>query len=198
MRILIVDDTTFMRTTIKRILSEDPNQEHELYEAENGLEAVNKYKILSPELVIMDISMPVMDGIQAVKEIKAFDPHADVIICSLQGQKNNVMEAIKSGARSFIVKPVKAEKLFAEIAKIPKRTKVLPKLEPEVIEASFNETDSFHRSEDYLKGVEAGYLEAKMEIATNMIRMGLDMEVIMTCVEITDETYRAYKEEYNL
>lgn len=203
MKVLIVDDTAFMRATIRRIFEQLPD--YELSEAVNGLEAVKKYKLLRPDLVIMDISMPVMDGIEAVRQIKAFDLQANIIICSLQGQKNNVMEAIKAGARSFLVKPIKKEKLMAEISKLPKRSEKepLPVVEENeewlahLAEIS-DSPDNLRNSETYLKGLEDGYLEARKEIATNMIRYGLDMETIMSCVEITDKMLKEFKEDYKL
>ena len=203
MKVLIVDDTAFMRATIRRVL--EKTSEYEIFEAINGLDAVRKYKMLSPDFVIMDISMPVMDGIEAVRQIKDFDREANIIICSLQGQKSNVMEAIRSGARSFLVKPVKQEKLMAEISKLPKRSEKKPQPPVEEteewlahLEEISDSPDNLKKSEAYLKGLEDGYLEARKEIATNMIRFGISLETIMSCVEITDDLLKEFKEEYNL
>lgn len=203
MKVLIVDDTAFMRATIRRILEKCSG--YEIFEAVNGLEAVKKYKMIQPDFVIMDISMPVMDGIEAVRQIKAFDKETNIIICSLQGQKNNVMEAIKSGARSFLVKPVKEDKLMAEISKLPKRSehKPVPVVEETEewlahLEEISDSPDNLKKSEAYLKGLEDGYLEARKEIATNMIRFGISLETIMSCVEITNDLLNEFKEEYKL
>ena len=113
--ILIVDDASFMRMMIKDILTK--NGFEVIGEAENGIKAVDKYKELGPELVIMDITMPEMDGIQAVKEIKAIDPNARIIMCSAMGQQSMVMDSIKSGARDFIVKPFQPERVLEAVKK---------------------------------------------------------------------------------
>lgn len=221
MRVLIVDDTTFMRATIRRVLEEQGR--HDIFEAENGLEAVSKYKIVNPHLVIMDISMPVMDGIEAVKLIKAYDNQANIIICSLQGQRENVMEAIKAGAKSFLVKPIKREKLFAEMAKLPLTSKLdknstksesldlkaFEDLTPEEMDerialklqeanALTNSIEEEKKSEEYLAGVEMGYLEARREITVNMLKLGIDFELIKNCVEVSEEDIENYKIEYKL
>lgn len=203
MKILIVDDTTFMRTTIRRLLEQQNMMDN--YEAVDGLEALTKYKIIRPDVVIMDISMPVMDGIEAVKLIKAFDPGANIIICSLQGQKANVMEAIRAGAKSFLVKPVKQEKLLAEISKLRNNgTKASEEEEKEVarkldeLKDLSDSDEDLRNSEDFLLGVESGYLEARREIATNMVRIGISMDQIMKCVELSEEEIEDIKIEYRL
>jgi len=114
--ILIVDDAAFMRMMIKDILSK--NGFTVVGEAENGLRAVEKYKELSPDLVIMDITMPEMDGIQAVKQIKSLDPSAKIIMCSAMGQQAMVIESIQAGARDFIVKPFQAERVIEAVKKV--------------------------------------------------------------------------------
>ena len=114
--ILIVDDAAFMRMMIKDILSK--NGFTVVGEAENGLRAVEKYKELSPDLVIMDITMPEMDGIQAVKQIKSLDPSAKIIMCSAMGQQAMVIESIQAGARDFIVKPFQAERVIEAVRKV--------------------------------------------------------------------------------
>ncbi|MZQ75134.1 MAG: response regulator [Peptoclostridium sp.] len=115
-RILLVDDAAFMRMMIKDILTK--NGYDIVGEAENGLKAVEKFKELVPELVIMDITMPEMDGIQAVKEIKAIDKDAKIIMCSAMGQQAMVIEAIQSGARDFIVKPFQADRILESVRKV--------------------------------------------------------------------------------
>lgn len=114
--ILIVDDASFMRMMIKDILSK--NGFTILGEAENGLKAVEKYKELNPDLVIMDITMPEMDGIQAVKEIKKINSSAKIVMCSAMGQQAMVIEAIQAGAKDFIVKPFQADRVVEAVKKV--------------------------------------------------------------------------------
>jgi len=114
--ILIVDDAAFMRMMIKDVLIK--NGFTIAGEAENGLKAVDKYKELDPELVIMDITMPEVDGIQAVKEIKKINPSAKIIMCSAMGQQAMVIEAIQAGAKDFIVKPFQAERIIEAVKKV--------------------------------------------------------------------------------
>jgi len=115
-RVLIVDDASFMRMMIKDILQK--NGFEVVGEAANGIEAVNLYKKEKPDVVTMDITMPDMDGIEAVKEIKNFDPSAKIIMCSAMGQQSMVMDAIKSGAKDFIVKPFQADRVLEAIRKV--------------------------------------------------------------------------------
>ena len=117
-RILIVDDAAFMRMMIKDILTK--NDYEVVGEAENGLKAIEKYKELTPDLVLMDITMPELDGIQAVKKIKEHDPAAKVIMCSAMGQQAMVIESIQAGAKDFIVKPFQAERVVEAIQKVLK------------------------------------------------------------------------------
>ncbi len=114
--ILICDDAAFMRMMIKDILTK--NGYDIAGEAENGLKAVEKYNEVKPDLVLMDITMPEMDGIQALKQIKAADPSASVIMCSAMGQQAMVIEAIQSGAKDFIVKPFQAERVLEAVKKV--------------------------------------------------------------------------------
>ncbi|MGB3367877.1 MAG: response regulator [Acidaminobacteraceae bacterium] len=114
--ILVVDDAAFMRMMIRDVLTK--NGYEVLGEAENGAKAVEKYKEVKPDLVIMDITMPEVDGIQAVKEIKAFDPNAKVVMCSAMGQQAMVIEAIQAGARDFIVKPFQADRVIEAVKKV--------------------------------------------------------------------------------
>ena len=114
--ILICDDAAFMRMMIKDILTK--NGYNVAGEAENGLRAVDKYKELSPDLVLMDITMPEMDGIQALKEIKKLDAGAKVIMCSAMGQQAMVIESIQAGAKDFIVKPFQAERVIEAVKKV--------------------------------------------------------------------------------
>ena len=114
--ILICDDAAFMRMMIKDILTK--NGYNIAGEAENGVKAVEKYSETKPDLVLMDITMPEMDGIQALKGIKAIDPSANVIMCSAMGQQAMVIEAIQSGAKDFIVKPFQAERVLEAVKKV--------------------------------------------------------------------------------
>ncbi|QQK80244.1 response regulator [Salicibibacter cibi] len=113
--VLIVDDASFMRMMIKDIL--EKNQFVICGEAENGKEAVEKYKELKPAFVTMDITMPEMDGIQALKEILALDPQAKVIMCSAMGQQAMVIDAIQAGAKDFVVKPFQADRVLGAVQK---------------------------------------------------------------------------------
>lgn len=115
-KILIVDDAAFMRMMIKDILTK--NGYEVVAEAVNGVEAVELYKSHQPDLVTMDITMPEMDGIEAVKQIKAVNPAAKVIMCSAMGQQSMVMDAIKAGANDFIVKPFQADRVLEAVKKI--------------------------------------------------------------------------------
>lgn len=114
-KILVVDDAAFMRLMIKDILTQ--NGYEVVGEAANGLEAVARYKELKPELVTMDITMPEMDGISAIKEIRRYDPNARIIVCSAMGQQALVLDAIQSGAKDFIVKPFQADRVIDAVKK---------------------------------------------------------------------------------
>ena len=114
--ILICDDAAFMRMMIKDILTK--NGYNVAGEAENGAKAVEKYNELEPDLVLMDITMPEMDGIQALKNIKASDAGAQVIMCSAMGQQAMVIEAIQAGAKDFIVKPFQADRVLEAVKKV--------------------------------------------------------------------------------
>lgn len=106
-KVLIVDDAAFMRKSLRIIL--EKNGFEVAGEAENGQVGVRRYKELNPDIVTLDITMPEMDGITALKEIKKTDKNANVVIVSAMGQEGYVREAIISGAKSFIVKPFKEE-----------------------------------------------------------------------------------------
>ena len=115
-QILIVDDAAFMRMMIKNILTD--NGYEIAGEAGNGMEAVEQYKELEPDLVTMDITMPELDGIEAVEQILAFDNSAKIIMCSAMGQKAMVIEAIEIGAKDFIVKPFNADRVIEAVEKV--------------------------------------------------------------------------------
>ncbi|MDO4965354.1 MAG: response regulator [Lachnospiraceae bacterium] len=114
--ILICDDAAFMRMMIKDILTK--NGYNVAGEAENGAKAVEKYNELKPDLVLMDITMPEMDGIQALKKIKESDASALVIMCSAMGQQAMVIESIQAGAKDFIVKPFQADRVIEAVKKV--------------------------------------------------------------------------------
>src|ERR1700730_2496326 len=102
-RILVTDDAAFMRMQLKDMITKAGYEV--VGEAENGNVAVELYEKLRPDLVTMDITMPEMDGVSAVKEIRKLDPNAKIIMCSAMGQQNMVLEAIQAGAKDFLVKP---------------------------------------------------------------------------------------------
>jgi two-component system, chemotaxis family, chemotaxis protein CheY len=114
-RILVVDDAAFMRVRAAKVL-EDAG--HEVSQAENGLDAVQKYADWRPDAVLMDITMPEMDGLAALKEIKKIDPGARVAMVTAMGQQAIVMEALKSGARDFVLKPFQPDRVLAALHKI--------------------------------------------------------------------------------
>jgi len=114
-KLLIVDDAAFMRLTIRNMLL---HYEIEIVgEAANGAIGVEMYKQLRPDVVSMDITMPEMNGIEAVKEIKKEFPDAKVIMCSAMGQQAMVIDAIQAGAKDFIVKPFQADRVLEAISK---------------------------------------------------------------------------------
>lgn len=113
--ILVVDDAAFMRMMIKEILTK--NGYEIVGEANDGNEAIEKYKELKPDLVTMDITMPELDGIEALKIIKKDFPEAKIIMCSAMGQQSMVIDAIQAGAKDFIVKPFQADRVIEAISK---------------------------------------------------------------------------------
>lgn len=114
-RILIVDDAAFMRMMIKDILTK--NGYEVVGEAADGHQAVEKYRELQPDLVTMDITMPEMDGISALKEIRQMNSNAKIIMCSAMGQQSMVIDAIQAGAKDFIVKPFQSDRVLEAISK---------------------------------------------------------------------------------
>ena len=115
-KILLVDDAAFMRMMLKNTLSQAGYTD--LIEAEDGVKPVEAYTAEKPDLVFMDITMPNKDGLETLKEIKAMDPGATVVMCSAMGQETMVMDSIKSGAKDFIVKPFKPERVLSTVKKI--------------------------------------------------------------------------------
>lgn len=116
MRVLLVDDAKFARLMLGNLVREFGHDV--VAEAKDGLDAIRKYQVHKPDLVIMDITMPVMNGIEATKKIKEIDPAANIVIASAMGQKEVVVDAIKSGAMDFIVKPFQKTKIEEVLKKI--------------------------------------------------------------------------------
>jgi two-component system chemotaxis response regulator CheY len=115
-KILLVDDAAFMRKVIKDTLSK--NGYTELFEAVDGADAVAKFDEIKPDLVIMDITMPNMDGLEALKAIREKDSNASVVMCSAMGQETMVMDAVRSGAKDFIVKPFKPDRILKTVTSV--------------------------------------------------------------------------------
>ena len=114
-KILVVDDAEFLRLRITKMLS---GEGYEVFEAENGVKAIQVYQANHPDLVLMDVTMPEMDGLTALKQIRAFDVKAKIIMLTALGQESVVLEAIKSGARDFVVKPFERDRVLTAIKKI--------------------------------------------------------------------------------
>ncbi|KAB2335540.1 response regulator [Bacillus mesophilum] len=115
-KILIVDDAKFMRLTLSNILKK---AQHEIVgEAETGIEAINLYRTLQPDLVTLDITMPEMSGLEAMREIKKEFPSAKIIMCSAMGQQKMIVEAIESGAKDFIVKPFDESRVLDAVERV--------------------------------------------------------------------------------
>lgn len=114
-KILIVDDSRTSRRILRNLLIEEG---YDVVEAENGEEGIQKYKDENPDMVTMDITMPVMDGLQALKEIKDFDSAAKVIMVTAAGQESKVMEAVKLGAAEFVTKPFEKDKIVDTVRKV--------------------------------------------------------------------------------
>jgi len=113
-KVLVVDDAVFVRTKNSKLLSENG---YTVVEASNGIEAIEMYQRETPDAVLMDVTMPQMDGIEALRRIRQIDSSARVIMCTALGQQSMVLEALKSGARDFIVKPYQPEKLLLALKK---------------------------------------------------------------------------------
>lgn len=115
-RIMIVDDAAVMRVMLKQLLTK--NGYEIAIEAVNGQDAVDKYPMIKPDLVTMDITMPDMDGISAVKEIIKMDPNAKIVMCSAMGTIDKVKAAIMAGAKNFLVKPLQPDKVLETIKQV--------------------------------------------------------------------------------
>ncbi len=114
-KIMVVDDATFMRMKASKLLSANG---FDVIEASTGAEAVENYKAEKPDAVLLDITMPDMDGLQALKEIKSYDANAKVTMVTAMGQQSIVMEALKSGAMDFVVKPFDPDRVLAAVQKM--------------------------------------------------------------------------------
>lgn len=115
-KVLIVDDAAFMRLTLRGML--EKNGFEVIGEAENGVIAITKYKELNPDIVTMDVTMPEMDGIQALKQIIALDGNAKILMLTAMGQERMVREAVIAGARGFIIKPFREEAVIGALNKL--------------------------------------------------------------------------------
>ena len=114
-RVLVVDDAAFMRKMVKDALTKGG---HEVVgEAGNGVEAIERYRELKPDLMTLDITMPEKDGLTALKDIMELDPNAKVVMCSALGQESKVLESIKLGAKDFVVKPFQADRVIDAVGK---------------------------------------------------------------------------------
>jgi len=114
-KILIVDDAEFLRLRISKMLV---GEGYEVFEAENGMKAIQSYQTNHPDLVLMDVTMPEMDGLTALKQIRTLDAKAKIIMLTALGQESVVLEAIKSGARDFVVKPFERDRVLNAIQKL--------------------------------------------------------------------------------
>lgn len=113
--IVVVDDALFMRVMLKNILEQAGHTV--VGEAANGAEAIKEYTLKKPDIMLMDITMPVMDGLEGLRGLKVTEPDAKVIMCSAMGQKSMVIDALKYGAKDFIVKPFQEERVLEAISK---------------------------------------------------------------------------------
>jgi two-component system chemotaxis response regulator CheY len=114
-KIMVVDDAQFMRVRLTKLLS---GHGYDVTEAENGDQAVKTYRNLNPDAVLMDITMPEKDGLEALAEIRAFDPGAKVIMLTALGQESMVIQAIKSGAKDYVVKPFDPDRVMLALQKV--------------------------------------------------------------------------------
>jgi two-component system chemotaxis response regulator CheY len=115
-KVMIVDDAQFMRMALRKMLE---NNEYEVVgEAENGQVAIKRYQELRPDIVTMDITMPEMDGVAAIRAIMNIDPQASILVVSAMGMQHHVIEAISSGAKGFVVKPLQEEFVVKALRKL--------------------------------------------------------------------------------
>lgn len=182
---LIVDDAKFMRTTLRRMLS---NYNIEIVaEAENGLKSIELFKILKPSIIIMDIAMPVMDGLEAIKRIIELDASANIIVCSTFADRQKVIDAIKEGATSYILKPPSEEKLISEINRVFGENSLIEKeksedIEPVKVSAPTKDTD-----------YELGYRAAIIEVGKRLISDKVDINKVCSYLEMDVEMLKEEK-----
>jgi two-component system chemotaxis response regulator CheY len=166
-RILVADDAAFMRMMLSDILQKAG---HEVIgQATNGREALAKYQELKPDLLVSDITMPDMDGIEAVREIRKIDPHARIIMCTALTEKARVSEAIQFGAIDFVLKPFKADQVLQAIQKV--LSMKIPAAEEKVMEqeaqyevASGAESGLLDIAQNLLKGLSEKELSAVINV----------------------------------
>ena len=113
--VMIVDDAAFMRVRSAKLLRENG---YDVVEAENGAQAIRMYQEVRPDAVLMDITMPIMDGLEALTNIRKLDPNAKVAMVTAMGQQSIVIEALKSGAKDFVVKPFQAERVLSALKRL--------------------------------------------------------------------------------
>ncbi len=179
---LIVDDAKFMRATLGRILRKYGVEI--VAEAENGLRAVELFAILKPSLIIMDLSMPIMDGIEAIKEIIKYDARANIIVCSTIADRQKVIAAIKEGASSYILKPPQEEKLINEINNIfGENTLVKNQKSDELEQVEINIPTN---GTDY----ELGYRAALIETGKKLISDKVDISKVCYYLEVDEDMLR--------
>jgi two-component system chemotaxis response regulator CheY len=114
-KILVVDDAAFMRVRASKVLRDSG---HEVVQAENGIEAIRQYAAHQPDAVLLDITMPEMDGLTALREIRKLDPNARIAMVTAMGQQAIVMEALRAGAKDFILKPFQPDRVLAALQKL--------------------------------------------------------------------------------
>lgn len=182
---LIVDDAQFMRVTISNILSKYNIQV--VAEAENGFKAVEMFTIFKPSIIIMDMAMPVMDGIEAIKRIIKLDASANIIVCSTLADRQKVIEAIKEGATSYILKPPCEEKLVDEINKIFGENTIVKNLKSEDIAQV--EVSMPTKNTDY----ELGYRAALMEVGKRLISDKVDINKVCSYLNVDVEMLKEEK-----
>lgn len=114
-KIMVVDDAQFMRVRISKLLT---GHGYEVVEAENGNQAVQVYQVAKPDAVLMDVTMPEKDGLEALTEIRGFDPRAKVIMLTALGQESMVVQAVQAGARDYVVKPFDPDRIMTALQKV--------------------------------------------------------------------------------
>lgn len=138
-KVLLVDDAMSMRVRCRKLLE---NNGFEVVEADNGAKAILKYKVHRPDVVLMDITMPLMDGIESIKRVLRFDPSARIIVVSAMGTQSYVMEAMMEGAKTFLVKPFDKDKILATIKQVLTDEESATKLAKQELQKQINEEDA--------------------------------------------------------